>query len=81
MLYREGVVKPYGIAIGPLCHQLSDTFHMERGTDAIGIVMKFEAGRSLEQYIFNNGPINGTEKIRIIESIARALTEIHALGR
>lgn len=79
MLHREGIVRTYGLACGNLSAQISDMFQMQHGSDAIGIVMKYEGGGTLEKYIFSRH-LYGHEKIRIMENIARGLSELHALG-
>ena len=48
--------------------------------EPVGIVMKYEGGGTLEKYIFSRHHLYGHEKIRIMENIARGLSELHALG-
>ena len=51
---------------------------MQAGTEGVGIVMRYEGGGSLESYLSKQRSLS--DKLRILEGIARGLTELHGLG-
>ena len=78
MLYRDCIIRTYGIARGPLPDELSSLFGMQAGIEGVGIVMRFEGGGSLESFLSKQRSL--ADKLRILEGIARGLTELHGLG-
>ena len=51
---------------------------MKAGTEGVGIVMRYEGGGSLEDYLSKQRSLS--EKLRILEGIARGLSELHGIG-
>lgn len=51
---------------------------MNKGTEGVGIVMRYEGGGSLEDYLSKQRSLS--DKLRILEGIARGLSELHGLG-
>ena len=80
MLYKNGIVRVYGIVTGILPADLAQKFNMSYlSTNAVGIIMKYEGGGTLKEYVTRRR-LGISEKIRIMESIVRGLSELHALG-
>lgn len=78
MLYRDCIIRTFGIARGQLPDHLTSLLGMRAGVEGVGIVMKFEGGGSLEAYLSRQRSMG--DKLRVLEGIARGLTELHGLG-
>jgi serine/threonine protein kinase len=78
----DSVVKLYGVVEGPLPPTWQTGLRIYSGTDTvIGIVMKYEAGGSLESLLHGGSKrdLDMTEKVRILRGIALGLSELHSL--
>lgn len=78
MLYRDCIIRTFGIARGQLPDHITSILGMRSGVEGVGIVMKFEGGGSLEAYLSRQRSMG--DKLRVLEGIARGLTELHGLG-
>ena len=78
MLYRDCIIRTFGIARGQLPDHITSLLGMRSGVEGVGIVMKFEGGGSLEAYLSRQRSMG--DKLRVLEGIARGLTELHGLG-
>ena len=89
---RDLTIQVYGCADGILPPDVTAMFRLRDGEEAIGIVMRLEEGGNLDSMIHSGGKQTGlkidysgiladtSSKLRIVEQIARGLTELHAAG-
>ena len=81
----DSVVKLYGVVEGPLppTWQSKLRDRKDGGEPVIGIVMKYEAGGSLESLLHGKTKrlLHMTEKVRLLRGIAVGLSELHSLPK
>jgi serine/threonine protein kinase/uncharacterized protein YsxB (DUF464 family) len=78
----DSVVKLYGVVEGPLPPTWQTGLRINNGNDTvIGIVMKYEAGGSLESLLHGGSKrdLDMMEKVRIMRGVALGLSELHSL--
>jgi serine/threonine protein kinase len=86
MIFKDCVIRTYGVAQGKLPVELTSLFKIRRGEDGVGIVMRLEKGGSLDTLIHggrNDGKkkkLSFSDKIDILFQIARGVAELHAVG-
>ncbi len=82
--YKDAVVKVYGYASGQISKEMSKFLNISESAEAIGIVLRYEGGGSLDDLIHSrdklNFPLPMVEKLRILAGVARGLAELHAVG-
>jgi serine/threonine protein kinase len=79
---KDCIVKAYGIVYGPLSPQFSSLFPFLDSGNKIGIVMGFESGGTLSEFIHSNDQrlISMAEKVKLLCCIAKGLAELHSVG-
>lgn len=81
IFHKDCIIKVYGVATGALPKDVCAMMSLGDDTEAIGIVMRYEGGGSLQSLIHRREPgiyIAMIEKLRILKSIARGLAELHS---
>ena len=82
-LYHDGMLKPYGIVKGRLPPQVASALYLSETNDRskfVGIVTAL-GGVSLDAHLADARKIiRPDEKLKILQSFARVLTELHAIG-
>jgi serine/threonine protein kinase/outer membrane protein assembly factor BamB len=80
-ILSDCIVKAYGVAEGLLPQHLASVFSAEPDVMYVGLVMRYEAGGSLDRLLYPQKggklPLSLEEKIRILDLIARAIVELH----
>jgi serine/threonine protein kinase len=78
---NDTVVKLYGVVEGPLPESWQRGLNNSKNDIVIGIVMKYEAGGSLESLLHgqHKREVHMSEKVRILRCIANGLCELHSL--
>lgn len=79
---KNNIVKLHGVVQGPLPSDIIALFKLRSGDEAIGLVMQYEAGGSLSNFLHNPGvriPISTKDAIVFLRQIALCLTELHAI--
>jgi len=78
---REDLVEVLGFTEGPLPSALTAYFNVRDNEEAFGIVMRLEAGGSLEDMLHKrHDEISMTEKIRCLMLLCRGVEGLHAVG-
>ena len=85
MLNKDLIVRLLGVAAGPLSTELASAFNLRDGTHRVGIVLRLEAGGSLDTVLCNTDPMSKQMLtkpvlIRILRDIADGLRELHLVG-
>ena len=78
------VVRVYGVVKGVIPAKLATGFGMASNVKAVGIVMRLEAGGSLESLLYPAAgvaktPLSSTEAMRVMGSLALGLAELHSV--
>ena len=81
MVVKDSITHVYGMIQGELPAFMTSMFRMHDNEYGIGIVMRLEAGGSLESYMAKHGNnMNMETKLRFLRQIATGLSELHFLG-
>ncbi len=90
IVFKDCIIKVYGIASGQLSQTLCETLNVSEETSVVGIVMRHERGGSLDALIHPKTSssihssaalkINLKDKLRLLTAIARGLAELHTAG-
>lgn len=88
MIYKDCVIRTYGVTQGPLPKEVTNLFKLKAGEDGVGIIMRLEKGGSLDSLIHGTGidalvkkkKLTFTDKINILFQCARGIAELHAVG-
>ena len=88
MIYKDCVIRTYGVTQGPLPKEITNLFKLKPGEDGVGIIMRLEKGGSLDSLIHGTGidalvkkkKLTFVDKINILFQCARGIAELHAVG-
>ena len=82
-IYRAGFLKPYGMVVGCLSPQFAEILSRKETnnySECLGIVTSL-GGIELTDFLRYRKMINDQLKVEIMESIIRAITELHAIRK
>jgi serine/threonine-protein kinase len=69
---------------GPIPDDMADLFQISRNNQSIGIVMRYEAGGTLTQYLHGNDGVNRkltlAQKLHLLENISIGLADLHSVN-
>jgi serine/threonine protein kinase len=86
MLHRkatksDGFVRVYGVVTGKVTRPIAKLLHASETEECIGLVMKYESGVSLYQYLHNHEvSISIPDRLYILAMACKGLAEVHMAG-
>ena len=80
----QHIIDAYGLIEGPLPDHITQLLHLPAGEVGVCLVLRYEAGGSLHQYIAEHSKarmhIPMREKIRVIYEISKGIHQLHSHG-
>lgn len=84
LLFSDCVTKVYGVVQGPLPEAIARIFDLRGGINCVGMVMRYEPGGDLSQYIHCPGKVfrelTLIQKLHILVGISNGISELHGIG-
>lgn len=85
ILNRDAIISVYGVVAGPLSPELVALFQLPDGFPRVGLVMRLEAGGSIERALYPAGKslkrkMDLEFKLTVLRNVSDAMREIHLAG-